>query len=183
MFDAEKVFPADDLARDDVSWFLATSRGKPVGVVRVLYDPPLDEYLKYNLQFTVSDVDLLAMIREKRIAEVGRFAVLPSKRNAIAIVTSLMRAATRDIVSKGYTQLVTDVFENDPTSPLKFHTNVIGFQKIATHEVGELRHKGRRVTLMLDLKESYRKLKARGNWFFRAMTLGWTETMHRRVAA
>jgi hypothetical protein len=39
--DAAKLFPAKDLVRADVSWFLTVKRGQPVGVLRVNYDPPL----------------------------------------------------------------------------------------------------------------------------------------------
>src|SRR5258706_8500525 len=110
-----------------------------------------------------------------------RSADSPSSRSA-ARVLSLMRAATREIVWRGYTQLVTDVFENDPHSPFRFHTRIIGFRPVATHEVGELGFTGRRITLLLDIKIAYQTLKSRGTWFFRAMTKDWTEVMHRRLA-
>jgi hypothetical protein len=113
---------------------------------------------------------------------VGRFAVIPERRNGVGVVLSLMRAATREIVSRGYTQLVTDVFEDDPHSPFRFHTRIVGFRPVATHEAGELNAKGRRITLLLDVKIAYQTLKSRGTWFFRAMTKDWTEVMHKRLA-
>lgn len=182
VLDVEPMFPASDLERQDVSWFLATSRDNAVGVLRVLYNPPIEQYLKYGLTPTAG-IDVTEFLRTERIAEIGRFAVVPERRNGVLVVLSLMRAATREIVNNGYTQLVTDVFENDPHSPLKFHTRIVGFKQVATHEVGELRYKGRRITLLLDIKVAYRSLKARGNWFFRSITRGWTETMHNRFAA
>lgn len=39
--DVEAQFPPEDLARRDVSWFLVRRRGRPLGVLRVLYDPPI----------------------------------------------------------------------------------------------------------------------------------------------
>ena len=36
--------PACDLQRNDVSWFLAIKNDRPVGVLRVLYDPPTEQY-------------------------------------------------------------------------------------------------------------------------------------------
>jgi hypothetical protein len=181
--DVERMFPKEDLARDDLSWFIATRRNEPMGVLRVLYDPPIEQYQKYGL--TPLDGTLAAaydLIKSERIAEVGRFAVIPERRQGIGVVLSLMRAATREIVFRGYTQLVTDVFENDPHSPFGFHTRIIGFRPVATHEVGELSFKGRRITLLLDIKIAYQTLKSRGTWFFRAMTKDWTEVMHKRLA-
>jgi hypothetical protein len=180
--DVEPMFAKEDLARGDVSWFIATRRNEPMGVLRVLYDPPIDQYQKYGLtpiDGTLADYEF---IKSERLAEVGRFAVIPERRKGVGVVLSLMRAATREIISRGYTQLVTDVFENDPHSPFRFHTRIIGFRPVATHEAGELSYQGRRITLLLDIKIAYQTLKSRGTWFFRAMTKGWTEVMHNRLA-
>lgn len=180
--EAERLFPIEDLARPDVSWFLAAKRGQPVGVLRVDYDPPLAKYLAYGLKPIVASTDLASLIANERIAEIGRFAVVPERRRSVAVVVSLMYKATHEIVLRGCTQLVTDVFENDPHSPLGFHTRIVGFKPIATHEIGELRHKGRRITLLLNLKLGYCSLRARGNRFFRTMTRGWTASMHDGLA-
>jgi len=180
--DVEPLFPQEDLSRGDVSWFIATRRNEPMGVLRVLYDPPIDQYQKYGLTPIDAALKVDDFIRSERIAEVGRFAVVPERRKGVGVVLSLMRAATREIVFRGYTQLVTDVFENDPHSPLRFHTRIIGFRPVATHEIGELSFKGRRITLLLDIKIAYQTLKSRGTWFFRAMTKDWTEVMHKRLA-
>jgi hypothetical protein len=180
--DVEPMFPKEDLARSDLSWFIATRRNEAMGVLRVLYDPPIEQYQKYGLTAIDETVRAYDLIKSECIAEVGRFAVIPERRKGVGVVLSLMRAATREIVSRGYTLLVTDVFENDPHSPLRFHTRIIGFRPVATHEVGELSFKGRRITLLLDIKIAYQTLKSRGTWFFRAMTKDWTEVMHKRLA-
>ncbi len=182
VLDASSMFPASDLGRQDISWFVATKRGEAVGVLRVVYDPSLGGYASYGLESVDPNVDIAKFIASNRIAEIGRFAVVPERRTGVGVVLSLMRASTREIVRLGYTQLITDVFENDPHSPLGFHTRVIGFKKVATHEMGELRHKGRRITLLLDIKLGYRNLKLRGNRFFRAVTRGWTPAMHESLA-
>lgn len=181
--DVEPMFPDSDLSRDDVSWFLAIQRGRPVGVMRVLYDPPLQQYLKFNLQFLDDGMGLDQLLGTQDVVEVGRFAVVPDCRKGIGVAMSLMRVATREIVLRGKSQLVTDVFENEQHSPYGFHTRVIGFRPVATHEVGELRFKGRRITLLLDLKAAYLKLKRSGNMMFRLLTRGWTDAMHARLTA
>lgn len=182
MVNVDQVFPGSDLGRNDVVWFLATIRDEPVGVLRVVCDPPIEQYLRYGLKLIDETLKVEHFLKTSRIAEIGRFAVVPERRNSIGVVLSLMRAATREIVARGYTQLITDVFENDPHSPFGFHTRILGFKPVATHETGELRFKGRRITLLLDIKVAYRTLKARGNWFFKALTRGWNESMHNSLA-
>ena len=181
--EAESQFPESDLQRTDVSWFVACKRHAPLGVLRVLYDPPITEYLKYGLTPIEIGLKIEQMVKTERIAEIGRFAVLSELRGDMLVASRLMNAATREIVARQYTQLITDVFEADRHSPLGFHTRVIGFKPIATHEIGELLYKGRRITLVLDIKAAYQRLRSRGNWFFRTMTRGWTEAMHRSLAA
>lgn len=180
--DVESQFPASDLNRDDISWFLASRRDQPLGVLRVRYDPPVADYLKYDLKPMALAAQIEEMIKNERIAEIGRFAVAAHLRGDLFVSARLMWAATREIVLRGYTQLITDVFETDRHSPYGFHARVIGFKPIATHEIGELLHKGRRITLVLDIKAAYRRLRDRGNWFFRSITRGWTDSMHRRLA-
>lgn len=183
LLDVEQQFPASDLARSDVSWFLSTRRSEPVGVLRVLYDPPVRQYLDYGLKPIDQSLDIAGFIARERLAEVGRFAVMPERRRGIVAVLGLIRAATREIVARGCTQVITDVFENDPHSPLKFHTRIIGFRPVATHEIGELRHKGRRITLLLDLKVGYQRLKLSSARFFKSLTRGWSEATHQRLAS
>ena len=122
-------------------------------------------------------------MRRHRIAEVGRFAVVAEERGNLLLAAALMRAATEEMVARGYTHLITDVFEDDPHSPLGFHTRVMGFEPVATHECGELNCDSRRITLVLDLKSSYKRLKARGNWVFRHLTADWPDARHRQFAS
>lgn len=178
----DRLFPPSDLTNPDVSWFLAVKRKQPVGVLRVCYNPPIEQYLTFGLQPIEPTTDLSKLVCPERAAEIGRFAVVPERRRSIAIVLGLMRAAIREIVTRDCAQLLTDVFENEQHSPLGFHTRILGFRPIATHEVGELRHKGRRITLLLDLKTAYRLLALRSNRLFRTITKSWTPHMHNRLA-
>lgn len=180
--DLELQFPLADLGRPDIDWFLACLEGRPVGVLRALYDPPLIQYAKYGLKLIDARVDVEAFLRQHRIAEVGRFAVVAEHRGNVMLAAALMRAATHEIVARGYTHVITDVFEDDPHSPLGFHTRVMGFRPVATHDHGELNCKSRRITLLLDLKSSYQRLKARGNWIYRYLTARWPDALHRRFA-
>ena len=177
--EAESQLPEEDLEREDVSWFLVRVDDKPVGVLRVLYDPPLELYAGYGFQLLQEGIDVERFVQENKIAEIGRFAVLPEYRRYMMVVAALMRAAATETVSKGYTHYITDVFEDDPHSPYQFHTKVMGFQPVATHEVGELNCRSRRITMVLDLKAAYRRLKDKGNWVFRFFTDGWDEAIHR----
>jgi hypothetical protein len=175
-------FPAEDLARHDIAWHIVHLNGAPVGVLRTLFDPPLLQYARYELQLIDPRVDVEAFLRKHRIAEVGRFAVVPEQRGNMMLVAALMRAATEEMVTRGYTHVITDVFEDDPHSPLGFHTRVMGFRPVATHDHGELNCKSRRITLLLDMESSYRRLKARGNWIYRYLTARWPDSLHRRFA-
>ena len=179
---AEQQLPATDLARDDVTWFLVRLEGRPVGVLRLLFDPPLLQYAQYSLTLLDPRVDVEDFVRRHRIAEVGRFAVVAEERGNLLLAAALMRAATEEVVARGYTHVITDVFEDDPHSPLGFHTRVMGFRPVATHERGELNCDSRRITLVLDLKSSYQRLKGRGNWVFRYLTAGWPDALHRQFA-
>jgi len=180
--DEEKQVPEDDLARPDVSWFVVRENGVPVGVLRVLYDPPLHLYREYGLSLIDLGADIEAFIRAHRIAEIGRFAVLPAKRRYTVIVLALIRAAITETVSRGYTHYITDVFEDDPHSPYEFHTRVLGFQPVATHDVGELNCASRRITLVLDLRACYHRMHAANGFFFRYITESWSEELHRSLA-
>lgn len=179
--EVDDQLPAADLEREDISWFVTLVDDQPVGVLRVLYDPPLDLYKEYEFELTDRSIDVEAFIRQNKIAEVGRFAVLPEFRRHIVVVAALMREASTETVARGYTHYITDVFENDPHSPYKFHTKVMGFQPVATHAAGELNCASRRITLVLDLKASYQRLQAKGGWIFRFLTGSWDEKLHRQM--
>lgn len=180
--DVERQFPHADLDAPNISWFVTTLRGEPVGVLRVLYDPPVQAYLDYGLTPIDGALDVAAFIRDERIAEIGRFAVVASRRRHAAVSMSLISAATGEIIERGTTQLITDVFEGDPHSPYRFHTRVIGFKPVATHEIGELAFKGRRITMVLDVRAAYGRLRRRGNLFFRLISRGWSPAVHARFA-
>lgn len=90
-----------------------------------------------------------------------------------------MWAATRDTLLRGYAHYVTDVFEGEGNSPYGFHTRVVGFRRVASHLQGEINCPNRRITLILDLREAYRKLQRRENRFYRSITLDWDESLHR----
>jgi hypothetical protein len=180
--DADHQFPAKDLERRDIAWFVVRLEGQAVGVLRTLFDPPLQQYARYELRLIDPHVDVEKFLRQHRIAEVGRFAVVPAHRGNLMLAAALMRSATEEMVTRGYTHVITDVFEDDPHSPLGFHTRVMGFEPVATHDHGELNCKSRRITLLLDLAKSYRRLKARGNWIYRYLTARWPDALHRRFA-
>jgi hypothetical protein len=180
--DPESQFPTGDLTRSDMSWFLVTVRGKPAGVVRVLYDPPLALYAKYGFKPIDPSVAVVDFVRQHRIAEIGRFAVVPRYRRRIMMAAELMRVATAEVVVRRYTHFVTDVFEDDPHSPYGFHTRVMGFHPVATHDVGELHCRSRRITMVLDLRAAYFRLKARSNWMYRYLTGQWDESLHELLA-
>ena len=58
----------------------------------------------------------------------------------------------------------------------------MGFDPVATHERGELTCASRRITLILDLKAAYQRLRRRKGWIFRALTADWDEGLHARFA-
>jgi Acetyltransferase (GNAT) family len=180
--DPEQQAPPADLACDDIAWFVAYVRGRPAGVLRVHYAPPLAQYAAYGLKLIDPTVNVDEFIRRHRVAEIGRFAVLPRYRRQFLLAAALMRAATAETVARGFTHFVTDVFEDDPHSPYGFHTRVIGFHPVATHDVGELQSRSRRITLVLDLRAAYKRLKASGNLVFRYLTGEWPDALHRRLA-
>ena len=183
IIDPNQQLPSGDLQRSDITWFLVRLEGEPVGVLRTLYDPPILQYAKYGLKLIDSRIDIEKFLKQHRIAEVGRFAIVAPHRSNVLLAAALMRASTEEVVARGYTHLVTDVFEDDPHSPLGFHTRVMGFLPVATHDHGELNCKSRRITLLLDLKSTYRRLRARGNWVYRYLTARWPDALHRRLAA
>jgi ribosomal protein S18 acetylase RimI-like enzyme len=180
----ETQFPAEDLQRSEISWFVATIGGRPAGTLRVLYDPPLAEYAKYGFTAIDPQLRIEEMIARYRIAEIGRFAVLPRYRGRAFVAVALMRAAAAETIARRFTHYVTDVFEDDPHSPYHFHTNVMGFFPVATHEAGELRTSSRRITLVLDLKAAYQRLKRReSSWVYRYFTETWDSALHSQMAA
>jgi hypothetical protein len=181
--DIETQIPPEDLGRDDLSWFLVCTRYRPAGVLRILYAPPLAQYAQYGFKLLDPAIRVEDFIARHKIAEIGRFAVIPRYRRRFTVAAALMRAAAAETVARGFTHYVTDVFENDPHSPYGFHTRIMGFFPVATHEVGELQCRSRRITLVLDLKAAYRRLKAQRNFVFRYLTKQWDEALHQHMLA
>lgn len=163
---AAAELPDDPAVAGSVSWFLCSAGDLPAGLVRLVYDPPLEMPAGFEVQLDAGlDVDMLR--RNGRFVDVGRLMILPRYRRRIGVVLSLMKAAAREAVERGYTHFITDVFEDDPHSPLAFHTRVLGFQRIGTHRFGELRCSSRRIILMLDIARSYERLRHRKNRLMR----------------
>ena len=163
-----------------ISWYLARVNGEPAGLMRLLYDPPLDFPSEYDVQLN-SDVDWLAVARQARIVEVGRLMVRDRFRSQTRVVMRLMSAAVNEVVQRDYTHLLTDVFEGDPHSPLNFHTRVIGFQRIGTHTHGEMKTQRKRIILALDIDQAYLKMRARGGRVFQEFTEGVRHLLEARV--
>jgi ribosomal protein S18 acetylase RimI-like enzyme len=177
----DSLIAPSDLNASTISWFVTTSDGNPVGVLRVLYAPPLDLYKTYGFKVVAKDINLDEFIRNNLIAEIGRFAILPEFRRNVRVAATLMAAAARDTMERGFTHYITDVFEGERHSPYKFHSRVMGFQVVATHEKGELNCECRRITMLLDLRQTYLRLRLRNNWIFRTLTNGWDERLHDRL--
>lgn len=173
----ESLVARDEIRSGVVSWFVARLDQQPVGVLRVLYAPPLDLYAAYGFR-QLADMDLDAFIRQNRIAEIGRFAVVPEQRRNFLVAVGLMREACADTIRRRFTHYITDVFEGEKHSPYAFHTRVMGFQAVATHDVGELNCENRRITMLLALRDAYHRLRQNGGWLFRYLTESWDESLH-----
>jgi ribosomal protein S18 acetylase RimI-like enzyme len=180
--DPEAQIPPEDLEDNSISWFVVNRRGRPAGVLRVRYDPPVAAYAKYGFKLLDPKLPVESFLRDHRIAEIGRFAVIPRYRRRFMVAAALIRAACAETVERGYTHFITDVFEDEAHSPYGFHTRVMGFHPVATHDVGELNCRNRRITMVLDLKAAYQRLKRRGNWIYRYLTGHWDDALHRRLA-
>lgn len=176
----EKLFPDDELGNPQVSWFVVLEGERPIGTLRVLYDLPLETYREYGFK-TLGGLDVEEFVRRNRIAEIGRFAVLPEFRRHMVVVGALMRAASLETIVREYTHYVTDIFEGETHNPYNFHTRVLGFQPVATHDTGELNCPNRRITMILDLKSGYRRLRKQGGWLYRFFTQHWPQALHDRL--
>ncbi len=178
--DAASEVPADTATLTDRSWFLVTVNGRPAGVIRLMYDPPLE--LPAELGVTLeAGVDLDALRRRCRFVDIGRFMIVPRYRRNIRAVLRLMRAAIIEVVERGYTHFLTSVFADDPHSPLGFHTRVLGFERIGSHRTGELACASMRVLMILDIARSYQRLKLRRNKVFRELADGVRDIMEGRL--
>ena len=181
--EAHSQFPPADVGRDDTAWFLAEAGGRAAGVVRVLYDPPVAQYARYGFRVIDPAIRVEDFLGRDGLAEVGRFAVVPDQRHQIMVAATLMRAVTIASLERGVTHLITDVFADDPHSPYGFHTRVLGFHPVATHDVGELNSRSRRITLLLDIQAAYKRLQRSNHWFYRYVTSVLPDRLQQRLAA
>src|SRR5690348_14222840 len=67
VLDVAAMFPASDLERGDIAWFLTRRGGEPVGVLRVLFDPAAATYGQYKLDSVDPNVDVAAFLANNRI--------------------------------------------------------------------------------------------------------------------
>jgi hypothetical protein len=180
--DASSEIPADLTERQDQSWFLVTADGEPAGVIRLVYDPALEMPAELGVELEAG-VDIQRLQKHGRFVDIGRFMIVPRYRRSFRIALRLMRAAILEVVSRGYTHFLTDVFEDDPHSPYQFHTRVLGFERIGTHRHGELACASRRIILILDIARAYRRLQKQENKIFRDLGDGIGEMLETRLLA
>ena len=179
---ADKELSLDNCQDGRYSWFLATANDQPAGVLRLFYDPPL--ILPAEYQVTLQDgFDLLKIGAEHKFVEIGRFMILPEYRHKYHIALRLMGTAVREVVEKGYTHFITDVFEGEPHSPLKFHTTMLGFEVIGSHLHGELNCSLTRIILILDIVKAYHRLKERRHHLYQSLFSDWQHIMEKKLAA
>ena len=178
--DPQSEIALDAAACQNQSWFLVTADGEPAGVIRLVYDPSLEMPAEYGVTLEPS-VDLEALQQHGRFVDIGRFMIVPRHRRNIRVVMKLMRAALIEVVARGYTHFLTDVFEDDPHSPLRFHTRVLGFERIGTHRHGELACTSSRIILILDIARAYQSLEKRENREFREVGDGVRDMMDARL--
>lgn len=178
----EREIPNEPETDSKTCWHLARVSGAAAGVIRLTFDPVLEmpEHLGFCFE---PGFDPERLRQSARLVDVGRFMILPRYRSSAQVSLALMRSAIEEVVERGYTHLLTDVFEEDPHSPLKFHTRVLGFERIATHRFGELACASRRIVLVLDMFRAYQRLKTKRDRVFRALTLGLSERLESIVPA
>ena len=96
-----------------------------------------------------------------RIDKARRLMIRDGWRSHPTLVLELMRAVVREVVERDYTHLLTAVFEDDPHSPYRFHTRVLGFQRIGSHRRGALACASRRILLVLDVARAWERFRSR----------------------
>lgn len=163
------------------SWFFATVDDKPAGVIRLTYDPSLEFPPEMGVTLN-QNVDLKQMASECKMVEIGRFMIKSEYRKNIRVALRLMRAAIKEVVERGYTHFLTDVFETDPQSPLHFHTKILGFEVIGSHLHGELNCSSTRIILTLDILKAYQRLKERKNRIYQEVIAGISDLLDRKLA-
>ncbi len=182
IFSVQDAIPEDIADNTTFSWFLAYVNERPAGVLRLYYDPPLEFPPDFKVTLN-KDIDLNAIAQTHRFVEIGRFMILPEYRKKILVALRLMRIAIKEVVERDYTHFITDVFENEPNSPLDFHTKILGFEVIGTHLHGELNCSLTRIILTLDILKAYQRLRERKNRIYWSLTEGIRGTLDKKLAA
>ncbi len=176
----ESEIPSDIADSEKWSWFLATVNGRPAGVLRLQYDPSLEVPAEFEMKLN-DNVDIARMASMGRFVEIGRFMILPRYRKNIFVALRLMRIATQEVVAREYTHFITDVFEGEVNSPLRFHTRVLGFEVVGSHLHGELNCRLTRIILTLDILKAYKQLTMRKNRIAHLLTDGIREILEQKV--
>lgn len=158
MQEIEEQIPHELAGNQQFSWFLARVGGKPAGIMRLYYDPSLELPESCQARFEPG-IDLETLKAAGQYVEIGRFMIRPQFRRQYRVALRLMRAATAEVVERGYTHFITDVFEGEEHSPLNFHTRVLGFEVIGSHLYGELNCSSTRIILTLDIIKLYNRVK------------------------
>ncbi len=162
------------------SWFLAKVDGRPAGVLRLMYDPPLELPREYDVTL-LPGVNIEKMKEEGRYVEIGRFMIRSRFRKNPKIALRLMRTATREVLERDYTHFITDVFEGEPNSPLNFHTRVLGFEIIGKHMFGDLNCSSTRIILTLDILKVYRRIRNSRSRVYSELTEGMRGILERKL--
>lgn len=173
--------PEDYASNDRCSWFLARVGQSPAGVMRLCYDPSFD--LPDSFQVSLEPgVDLQQVKALGSFVEIGRFMIMPQFRRQYLVALRLMRAATAEVVERGYTHFVTDVFEGEVHSPLNFHTRVLGFEVIGRHLLGELNCSSTRIILTLDILKLYNRIKDSRSRIYQELSEGMRLSLQKRMS-
>lgn len=167
----DQEIPENLATEEAYSWFLALVNERAAGVLRLYYDPPLE--LPPECQATFKKgFDPKKLAAAGKFVEIGRFMILPEYRKKILVAIRLMGASVREVVERNYTHFITDVFEGEPHSPLKFHTRILGFEVIGQHLYGELNCSLTRIILTLDILKAYKRLRRQRNRVYWNLTEG-----------
>jgi len=177
--DAEALLPLPALKSEAECWYLARVRNQPAGVLRIRFDLPVELWRGYSFEKEPGWTDLGSLVTSNRVAELGRFAVRRSLRRHPAVAMLLLREAVTEVVRRGGSHLLTDVFEGDRHNPLRFLRRTAGFLPIATHRTGELNSPHRRVAMVMDLREAYLRAQVENPALFRRFTRQWSPDLHR----
>ncbi|RNA65010.1 GNAT family N-acetyltransferase [Prosthecochloris sp. ZM_2] len=172
----------DDLADNRrCSWFMARVNGEPAGLLRLYYDPPLELPEEYDVTF-MPGIDPEQMKTEGRYVEIGRFMIRKEFRSSPRVALRLMRSAVHEVLERDYTHFITDVFEGEVNSPLKFHTRVLGFRVVGSHLFGELQCSSTRIILTLDILDLYRRVRNSRSRIYRELTDGMGAILERKLS-